>query len=109
ARPFEEVVHWLRRARLFVVTSAMEGLPQAMIEAMSCGVPVVLPETGDVTTLARDGENAVIVSPPTAEAFAEAIARVLGDPALQARLRDGGLALRDRFRREYSLEGAMAE
>ena len=105
ARPFEEVVRWLRRARLMVMTSEMEGLPQAMIEAMSCGVPVVIAETGDVTTLARHGENAWIVSPPTAGAFAEAIDRLLGDPraarapggrlpgharALPPRLRHGG-------------------
>ena len=42
ARPFEEIASWLRRARLMVMTSEMEGLPQAMIEAMSCGVPVVV-------------------------------------------------------------------
>jgi glycosyltransferase involved in cell wall biosynthesis len=109
ARPFEEVVHWLRRARLMVMTSEMEGLPQAMIEAMSCGVPVVIAETGDVTTLARHGENAWIVSPPTARAFAEAIDRLLGDPALHARLVDGCLAMRERFRRDYGMEAAVAE
>ncbi len=59
ARPFEEIAQWLRRSRVFVMTSEMEGLPQAMIEAMSCGVPVVLPDTGDVTTIARHGENAL--------------------------------------------------
>jgi glycosyltransferase involved in cell wall biosynthesis len=109
ARPFEEVVHWLRRARLMVMTSEMEGLPQAMIEAMSCGVPVVIAETGDVTTLARHGENAWIVSPPTADAFAEAIERLLADPALHARLVDGCLGMRERFRRDYGLEAAVAE
>ena len=109
ARPFEEVVRWLRRARLMVMTSEMEGLPQAMIEAMSCGVPVVISETGDVTTLARHGENAWIVPQPTAGAFAEAIDRLLGDAALRQRLAEGCLALRDQFRRDYGMEAAVAE
>jgi len=109
ARPFEEVVRWLRRARLMVMTSEMEGLPQAMVEAMSCGVPVVITETGDVTTLARHGENAWIVPAPTAEAFAEAIDRLLGDAALHRRLVEGCLAMREQFRRDYGLEAAMAE
>ena len=87
----------------------MEGLPQAMIEAMGCGVPVVLPDTGDVTTIARHGENAWIVSPPTADGFADAIGRLLDDGVLYRRLRDGCLALRDQFRRDYGLEGAIAE
>lgn len=109
ARPFEEVVHWLRRARLMVMTSEMEGLPQAMIEAMSCGVPVIIAETGDVTTLARHGENAWIVEAPTPEAFAEAIDRLLGDATLRARLAEGCLAMRDQFRRDYGMEAAIAE
>lgn len=108
-RPFEEVVHWLRRARLFVMTSAMEGLPQAMIEAMSCGVPVIIAATGDVTTLARHGENAWIVTEPTAEAFAQAIDGLLGDAALYRRLVEGCLAMRDRFRRDYGMEAAVAQ
>ena len=109
AARFEEIVHWLRRARVFVMTSEMEGLPQAMIEAMSCGVPVVIPDTGDVTTLARHDENALIVSPPTAEGFADAVSRLLDDRALHARLSHACLAMRDQFRRDYGLEGAIAE
>jgi glycosyltransferase involved in cell wall biosynthesis len=109
ARPFEEIPQWLRRARVFVMTSEMEGLPQAMIEAMGCGVPVVLPDTGDVTTIAKHGENAWIVSPPTPEGFADAIGRLLDDGVLYGKLRDGCLALRDQFRRDYGLEGAIAE
>jgi glycosyltransferase involved in cell wall biosynthesis len=87
----------------------MEGLPQAMIEAMSCGVPVVLPDTGDVTTIARHEENALIVSPPTDEGFTGAIARLLDDAALHRKLSEGGLAMREQFRRDYGLEGAIAE
>jgi glycosyltransferase involved in cell wall biosynthesis len=109
ARPFEEIAQWLRRSRLFVMTSEMEGLPQAMIEAMSCGVPVVLPDTGDVTTIARHGENAWIVSPPTAEGFADALGRLLDDAALHRQLSEGCLAMREQFRRSYGLEGAIAE
>jgi glycosyltransferase involved in cell wall biosynthesis len=109
ARPFEEIAQWLRRSRSFVMTSEMEGLPQAMIEAMSCGVPVVLPDTGDVTTIARHEANALIVSPPTAEGFADAIARLLDDGGLHQRLSAGCLAMREQFRRDYGLEGAIAE
>ena len=109
AQPFEEVPQWLRRSRVFVMTSEMEGLPQAMIEAMGCGVPVVVPDTGDVTTIAKHGENAWIVSPPTIEGFADAIGRLLDDTALHRKLSDGCLALRDQFRRDYGLEGAIAE
>jgi glycosyltransferase involved in cell wall biosynthesis len=109
ARPFEEIASWLRRSRTFVMTSEMEGLPQAMIEAMSCGVPVVVPDTGDVTTLARHGQNALIVSPPTVEGFVAALGRLLDDEGLHRELSDGCLSMREQFRRDYGLEGAIAE
>jgi glycosyltransferase involved in cell wall biosynthesis len=62
-----------------------------------------------VTTLARHGENAWIVAPPTAENFAEALGRLLDDGALHRRLTDGCLAMREQFRRDYGMEGAISE
>lgn len=106
-RPFEEVPDWLRRARLFVMTSRMEGLPMAMVEALSCGVPVVVPDVGDVTTVAQDGVNAWVVRESSPEAYAEAILTLLEDEPRRARLAAGALALRERFAAEYSLEAAQ--
>jgi len=104
----EEIGGWLRRGRLFVMTSKMEGLPMAMIEALSCGVPVVMPDVGDVTTIAKDGENAVIVRAASPEAYAQAIGELLADPARRARLARGAVAQRQQFEREYSLDAAQA-
>ena len=53
--------------------------------------------------------NAWIVSPPTVEGFADALGRLLDDPALHRKLSDGCLAMREQFRRDYGLEGAIAE
>jgi glycosyltransferase involved in cell wall biosynthesis len=103
----EDTGSWLQRARLFVMTSKMEGLPMAMIEALSCGVPVVMPAVGDVTTVARHGENAWIVRDGTPESYAEAIATLLADPSARARLASGALEARVRFGAEYSLEAAQ--
>lgn len=108
AQPFAEIDRWLRRARLFVMTSKMEGLPMAMIEALSCGVPVVVPDVGDVATVARDGENAWIVRDQTPDAYASAIATLLRDDPRRRRLAEGALACRTRFEREYSLAAAQA-
>ena len=106
AVPAEEVPRYLNRARLFVMTSEAEGLPMAMVEALSCGLPVIMPDVGDVTTVAHHGENAWIVSPSTAENFAEAIGVLLENAELYTRLREGALRSRERFRTEYSLARA---
>jgi glycosyltransferase involved in cell wall biosynthesis len=80
----------------------------AMIEAMCCGVPPVVPDVGDVRQVARDGENALVVTVPSPQAYADAIDRLLGDAELHARLRAGCLAVRETFAREYSLAAARA-
>jgi glycosyltransferase involved in cell wall biosynthesis len=108
ARPPAEVGRWLNRSRLFVMTSEREGLPMAMIEALSCGVPVVIMDIGDVTTVARHGENAWIVPRHDPVAFAEAVLGLLGDEARRRELAAGALASRTRFEAEYSLEAAKA-
>ena len=107
ARPHEEIAAWLRRARVFLMTSKLEGLPMAMVEALSCGVPVVLPDVGDVTTVAQDGENAWIVREPSPEAYAEAISTLLADEGRRARLAEGALRMRARFEADYSLEATQ--
>lgn len=108
ARPHDEIAAWLRRARVFVMTSKVEGLPMAMVEALSCGVPVVLPDVGDVTTVARDGENAWIVRDPRPASYAEALMTLLENEALRARLAAGALRTRAQFAADYSLEAAQS-
>ena len=103
-----EVAGWLRRARLFVMTSEVEGLPMAMIEALSCGVPVVIRDVGDVTTVARHDDNAWIVSALSPAAFAEAILALLEDEPRRLRLAAGARRTRERFATEYSLAAATA-
>jgi glycosyltransferase involved in cell wall biosynthesis len=107
-QPAEHVARCLQGARLLALTSRYEGLPMAMIEALSCGTPVVVPDIGDVTTVARHGENAWVVAPATPEAYAEAFVGLLGDRDRLARLAEGALATRERFASDYSLESALA-
>jgi L-malate glycosyltransferase len=106
--PPEDVTRWLARARLFVMTSEFEGLPMALVEALSCGVPVIVPDTGDVTMVARDGENAWVVGSREPAAFAEAISTLLDDEPRRQRLASGARRARERFARDYSLEAAKA-
>jgi glycosyltransferase involved in cell wall biosynthesis len=106
--PPDEIARWLARSRLFVMTSAVEGLPMAMIEAMSCGVPVILQDLGDVTTVARHGENAWIVDAGDPAAFASPIVELLRNDALRESLADGARRTAARFASDYSVEAAAA-
>jgi glycosyltransferase involved in cell wall biosynthesis len=101
------VARTLQRARAFVMCSRHEGLPMAMLEALCCGTPVVAPDAGDVTTVARDGENAWVVREHTPAAYAQALLGMLEDDARRSRLAAGARAARPRLLAESSLDAAL--
>ena len=99
----EDVFFFLRRSRVFLMTSEFEGMPMAMIEAMSVGLPCVVPDVGDIPDLARDGVNAFIVPPLDVEAFASKAMSLLEDDGLYGEMsRSARQTIRNR-EREYGL------
>src|SRR5262249_11048520 len=68
---------WLRRAKVFVLTSDSEGLPLSTMEAMMCGLPVVASAVGDLADLVNDGVNGFLVEERTPENFANRIVELL--------------------------------
>lgn len=75
---------------LFVSASWHEGFGLPPLEAMACGTPVVLSDSGGARDYARDEGNCLLVPPRDPEAMAEAILRVLSEPGLAARFREAG-------------------
>jgi glycosyltransferase involved in cell wall biosynthesis len=78
----ERIPGWLRRSRVFVLTSLSEGLPLSAIEAMMCGLPVVAPRVGDLADLVTEGVNGRLVGDRRPESFAAAMAGLVADEAL---------------------------
>ncbi|PCH59824.1 MAG: glycosyl transferase family 1 [Gammaproteobacteria bacterium] len=61
-----------------------EGLPRAMMEAMSCGVPPVITDTGGGKEIVDDGVTGFIVSVNDADAVADRVRKLYSDPELVA-------------------------
>jgi glycosyltransferase involved in cell wall biosynthesis len=79
---------YLRGARFFVMTSRFEGTPNALLEAMACGLPAVVSDSSPgPCELIGTGEDAagLIVPVEDAEATAEAIIRLARDESLRKR------------------------
>ena len=79
--------HWLQAMDVFCLPSyANEGVPQAILQAMLCGLPIVTTPVGAILEAVSDRNTALIVPPRDAAALAAAIARLLDDGALATRL-----------------------
>lgn len=76
----------LRRCDLLVSSSRSESFGIAALEAAASGIPVVAPRVGGLIEVVRDGVTGVLYSPGDVSAAVAAVRRVLGDPALRARM-----------------------
>ena len=76
---------FIARAEVFVLTSTYEGFGNVLIEAMACGTPVVATRSPGTSEIIEHERNGLLVDHEP-QAVASAIARVLGDPVLRARL-----------------------
>jgi colanic acid/amylovoran biosynthesis glycosyltransferase len=83
-----------------------EGIPVAIIEAMSCRVPVVSTATGGIPELFEGVDDALLVPPKDPAALAEAIERLMKEPALRERLVESG---RSRVENSFAIEHVTAE
>jgi glycosyltransferase involved in cell wall biosynthesis len=81
-----------------VLSSLSEAMPNAVLESMAAGVPVVATRVGGVPEAVEDGMTGLLVPPADAASLAAAVSRVLENPALALRLgRAGQQAVRTRF------------
>jgi glycosyltransferase involved in cell wall biosynthesis len=79
-----DVAAWLAWADAFVSASAFEGQSNSVLEAAAAGVPLVLSDVeGHRNAI---GDAAMMVAEPSGEAFAQAIAALLGDAARREQL-----------------------
>jgi glycosyltransferase involved in cell wall biosynthesis len=78
----------LRAAEIFILASTSEGLPIALLEAMSYGLAIVATKVGGVPDVVKSETEALLVPPGDAATLAAALARVANDPDMRARMGD---------------------
>lgn len=100
--PFtERPLPFYRLATIAALPSRIEGLSQALLEAMALGVPVMASDAGGNPDLIADGTNGVLLPPLDPAAWARALTALVEDAALRRRL---ALAGRELVRREFTME-----
>lgn len=80
--PHNEVAKYLNELKLIVIPSYSEGLPNIMLEAMACGVPVLAAPVGSIKDIIVDGVNGFIMEDNSPDCIAKNIMRALNYPCL---------------------------
>jgi glycosyltransferase involved in cell wall biosynthesis len=88
-------------ADVFAICSLQDNLPNTVLEALACGVPVVGVNAGGIPEVVRNGENGVTVDSANPDALATAISDLLNDPVEHAQMKASSRRLAVE---EYALE-----
>ena len=82
-----DVRPWLRAMDVFALPSyANEGVPQAIMQAHACGIPVISTDVGSITELIAHDQTGLLVTPKDVNSLGAAIDRLADDPSLRSRL-----------------------
>lgn len=99
-----ELNTYLNQSKIFIMTSQGDGLPMAMIEALSCGLPVVISDDADIPTVIKNGENGFLVKVRDVPEFSNCIYKILADNGLYKEMSCSALKIREEKAYEYSVE-----
>jgi L-malate glycosyltransferase len=90
---------------IFALPSRSEAFPNAVLEAMATGLPIVASGVGGILELVDDGVTGLLVPPGDAPSLADRLCRLMNDPALASRL---GNAARAEALARYSFDRMVA-
>lgn len=97
----DHVARFLSAADIFVLPSRWEGLPIALLEAMSVGLPIVATAVEGVDEVVLDGEHGLLVDVEDVNGLAQAILQLLRNPEMRKKMGD---ASRARLQNFYSID-----
>ena len=102
----DDVSAVLSQADIFVLPSRSEAFPNAIMEAMATGLPVVASNVGGIPELVEDGRTGHLVQPGDATALADSVIALLQQPQ---RLEEFGRAGRSKVEQSYSFDRMVAQ
>ncbi len=102
----EDMPQVLKQSHIVCLPSYREGLPKSLLEAASCGRPIVTTDVPGCREIVHDGENGILVEARNSTALADALARLLADRELRKWMGRRG---RERVLNEFSQEIVVAQ
>lgn len=102
----EELTQWYHHSNLFLFPSRHEGMPNAVLEAMSSGLPVVATRIAGSEELVLDGVTGLLVNAEDADSLRDGLSRLIVEEKMRIQM---GQASRNRVEKEYSWENVARQ
>lgn len=87
-------------AEIFVLSSDIEGMPNALMEAMALGIPCIATDVSGVRDIITDGENGFIVPVGDKEAMADRIKKLIESKELRSKFSENTICVFSKFDKE---------
>ena len=100
----QEVRRELEEASIFVLPSYAEAMPNALLEAMACGLPAVVTDVGAMPEVISDGVEGFLVKPGDVAHLCVRVGHLIRNPELRERM---GQAARARAVRDFGQDGVV--
>ncbi|MCX5717491.1 MAG: glycosyltransferase family 4 protein [Nitrospirae bacterium] len=97
----ENVDEYLNASDIFILPSFSEGMPNSLLEAMACGLPVIASKIGGVVDVVEDGKSGILFEPGDVSGLASAMIKLLNDNELRLKL---GAEARKRIVDSFSID-----
>jgi glycosyltransferase involved in cell wall biosynthesis len=90
-------------------TLRVEGLPFVLLEAMSCGKPVIASRIGGNTSVITDGDNGLLIEPGNVEQLIEKVQMIIRDGRLANRLSSSARkTISNHFSADQMIDGTLS-
>ena len=106
--PSEEIAGLMAAADVLCLPSYSEGMPNVVLEAGACGLPVVATGVGGIPEVVKDGETGYLVPPRQPERLAEAVIKLALDPGLRGEMGRAGRKRAELFTVRKMVDGVTA-
>lgn len=85
-RLHSEIPKYLSAADIFALPSYTEGLPNVVLEAMSCSLPVIATRVGGIPEVVEEGKSGILIERKNVDALSKAIERLIEDESLAKKM-----------------------
>jgi glycosyltransferase involved in cell wall biosynthesis len=96
-----DVSDLMMKADIFVMSSRSEGMPIALLEAMSAGLPIIATRVGGIAEVVNDNVEGILVSPESPDKLAKAILQLIQNPEMRLRM---GKRACQKIEEKYTIE-----